>query len=231
MHYHSDRREKHHFRCWLHFGERGRCARFAVDWWSHFCFAEFAWDDDHGWGFSLALPPFAVWASVDLPWRLKERRAINLRIHGGALWWHFWVNDNEWHSKTPKWRDGNFNAVDFLLGRQKCETQILEERAVSVPMPECAYDATAKLVLYTWRRPRWFAKQIKRVEIEIPQGIPHEGKGENSWDCGDDATFGLTTGECNSIPEGVGVLVGSVLRSRVKHGGWKDWSWQREAAQ
>src|SRR3990167_5778242 len=30
------------------------------------------------------------------------------------------------------------------------------------------------------------------------------GKGENSWDCGDDATFWITTGPVKSIPEAVG---------------------------
>jgi hypothetical protein len=95
-------------------------------------------------------------------------------------------------------------------------------------MPEGAYQGTAKLVLYEWSRPRWFTKRMKRCEIRVPAGIPHEGKGDNSWDCGADATFGMTTGECSSIPQGVGLLVGSVLRDRVEYGGWGDRNWNKQ---
>jgi hypothetical protein len=133
-----------------------------------------------------------------------------------------------WSREVPKWRHGSFHPLDTLLGRTNCEKKVLEERQVLVPMPERAYPATAKLMEYAWKRPRWFAtKRMKRVEIEIPGGIPHAGKGENSWDCGDDATFGITTGECRSIPEGVGILVGDCLRTRVKNGGWSDYEWKR----
>ncbi len=175
---------------------------------------------------------FSVYISSNC-WRRNYRkgsRELSLRFHGGSLWWNLWTDRDGWSSKTPKWRNGNFNFVDFALGRSKCDHTLIEERNVLVPMPERAYQATAKLEAWVWKRPRWFAKRLNRVTIDIPGGIPKAGKGENSWDCGDDATFGLTTGECNSIPDGVGKLVTMMLKDRVKYGGWSDWEWKREAA-
>lgn len=157
-----------------------------------------------------------------------EDREINVYFYRGTLYWRFWTDTMSWSSTTPKWRHGSFDFVNFVLGREACEHHVLEARDVTVPMPERAYAASAKLEQWTWKRPRWFAKTIKRVSIEIPGGIPFPGKGDNSWDCGDDATFSITTGTCNSIAEGVGVLVGSVLRDRIRHGGWNCWTWGRE---
>ena len=177
-----------------------------------------------------------VWFTLDyFPMRkvfkpfLKQRngwenggKELEFEIHSDHIGWKlfsFEINDNSWRSK-------NFYFWNFLLGRKNCTQELLEERDVLIPMPEKSYKATAKLVLYTWKRPRWFAESFKRVEIKVPSGIPHQGKGENSWDCGEDATFGMTTGRCNSITEGVGKLVGSVLTTRVKYGGWKDYKWK-----
>lgn len=183
----------------------------------------------HGkWTFDICLGLVALFVSWPARYRnYGDDREIKISFHDGAIWWAFWTDPMSWSSTTPKYRYGNFNFVDFALGRSKCDHRTLEERDVLVPMPEGAYPARAKLEEWTWRRPRWFAKTIKRCSIDIPNGIPFPGKGENSWDCGDDATYGITTGECRTIAEGVGKLVGSVLNSRVRYGGWGSWSWHK----
>lgn len=186
----------------------------------------------HGkWTFKLCVGLFAFFLSWPARYRAYgEDREVSINFYHGSISWSFWTDPMSWSSLTPKWRQGSFNFVDFLLGRSKCEHHTIEERNVLIPMPERAYQATAKLEQWTWRRPRWFAKSFNRVTIDIPKGIPFPGKGENSWDCGDDATYGIATGPCNSIAEGVGVLVGSVLRSRVRHGGYSTWTWQESEA-
>lgn len=184
--------------------------------------------DDEDWTLGLRFPwLLCLWLSTPGP-KIRKQHAISLTLHSGALWWKLWTPTMEWSSKTPRWRDGSFDFADFFLGRAKCSHQTIEEREILVPMPEKSYPATATLAEWVWKRPRWFAKRLKRVSIDIPGGIPFPGKGENSWDCGDDATFGITTGECRSIAEGVGQLVGSVLRDRVRNGGWDDWTWKRQ---
>lgn len=183
--------------------------------------------------FHLALPfLFSMYLQIGGVLPYGEPRQISLSYHGRALWWSIWRDPmGGWNSRDKWWqrREGSFHFDDVFLGKSTCERTVLEERRVLVPMPEKAYEATAKLMLYQWHRPRWFTKKVKRVEIEVPEGIPHEGKGENSWDCGTDATFGMTTGECHSIAEGVGKLVGSVLNDRVRYGGYSDWNWQKPA--
>ena len=157
-----------------------------------------------------------------------ERREVALKFHSGAAWWTLWLNPDEWESKTPKWRQGNFNPMDFFFGRHSYTSVLVEERNITVPMPEKVYFAKAKLHDDYWSRPRWpFTKHIRRCTIDMPDGIPHEGKGENSWDCGTDATFGITLA-ADSIPEAVGSAIGSMLKTRIKYGGWKDWKWERK---
>lgn len=149
-----------------------------------------------------------------------EAKMTGFYFSDNAIWWHFW-------QEPMNGKFGVFHFDDFLFGKSECVRTVLDERDILVPMPEKAYEAHAKLMLYQWKRPRWFTKEFKRVEIDVPEGLPMEGKGENSWDCGKDATFGITTGQCNTIAEGVGILVGSVLKDRIKYGGWGDWNWQK----
>ncbi len=229
-------REKGSWRWWLHKRSHGSPVLTAnVSWRARLTGVWLGRNDDGEWHTAIGV----YWAYASLGWRTPwarrgnygEGREMSLTFHDRAVWWHVWVNRDCWESSRPKWRDGNFHPVDALFGRENCTRRTIEERNVLVPMPEKAYPAKAQLVEFTWKRPRWpFAKTMLRVNIDIPGGIPHAGKGENSWDCGDDGTFGLTTGECKSIPEGVGILVGSCLRTRVRYGGWDDWSWKRDDA-
>lgn len=154
-------------------------------------------------------------------------RCIGFSLNKQSLSLSLWEDPMESDGRDPWWWRKYIFFDDFFLGKAKCSTEVLEEKDTVVPMPEKSYEAHAKLMMYTWKRPRWFTKQLKRVQIDVPEGIPHEGKGENSWDCGEDRTFGMTTGECSSIAQGVGDLVGSVLRDRVRYGGWSDWNYKR----
>jgi hypothetical protein len=129
------------------------------------------------------------------------------------------------------WKKGDWkwyiNFRDKFKGRYKVTQKIIEERDILIPMPEKSYNAHAVLADWTWKYQRWFPMTIRRCEIEIPDGIPHEGKGENSWDCGVDRTYGVTTGKVKDIPEAVGNIVESSLRTRIKNGGWGDWKWEK----
>lgn len=231
MRYHYDTSNPHHFRCWFYLDKRyNRTIQVSFDWWTSLCGIGIDWDDEQGIGLFIGTPPLAFW--LHLPVRLNFREDMDLfslRFHDGAVWWKIVTPSHSWSCETPKWRDGCFNFVDFLLGKHKYTSTVLEQREVTIPMPEKAYAATAKLTACEWKRPRWFAKRLRRVEIECPEGVPFEGKGTASWNCGPDATFGLTT-PADSIPEGVGKMVGSVLRDRVRYGGWNDWAWHKDAA-
>lgn len=176
--------------------------------------------------------------SFDFPvinsWLYKHKlndKALDLNIwfnNGGSISVNLFSDPMSWERGDLIWY---FPILGTLKGRAKISKKIIEERDILIPMPEKMYSAKAILADWTWIYLRWFKKVIRRCEIKIPEGIPHAGKGENSWDCGDNATFGITTGRCKSIPEAVGILVGNVLNNRVRYGGWKDYNWKREKEQ
>ena len=129
-----------------------------------------------------------------------------------------------WGRGRWKWY---WNITDRIKGKVEVLKKIIEERDILVPMPEKSYNAHAVLADWTWKYQRWFPMTVRRCEINIPEGLPHAGKGENSWDCEDDATFSMTTGKVRNIPEAIGRLVGSTLHTRIKNGGWGDYKWDR----
>lgn len=65
---------------------------------------------------------------------------------------------------------------------------------------------------YKGPRPEYY---IKGLPIPIP------GKGENSWDCEDTATYSLSTGSAKSHQEAALKLMDYIMRTRWRHGGSK----------
>lgn len=196
--------------------------------------------------FHLALPwLFSIWLTHSVPrwlirvllpvqsegegYTLYNDREIRVTVHHGALWWHLWMHPmgglDGYGGKRPRWRDGNFDPLDFLFGTYKSETEtLIEPFDVSVPMPEGVYPAKLKQEEHRVKRRRWPRWPFNRTwvswDFEIDCGIPYYGKGENSWDCGDDGTFGLhfSVKQARTAPEAIGYLVGTVLRSRDRYG-------------
>lgn len=195
-----------------------------------------AQSEDIGFYFHFGLPfvfslywtlwggPFARLAS----WLLKrsgaryDDREISLRFFDTAVWWYLWHDPDSWSSGTPRWRCGSFHFDDFLLGSRVYSERTLSEHATRIAMPEGEYDATVRLLESTWKRPRWFAKRLVRSEVSVPNGIPFPGKGENSWDCGEDALFSQTS-TATTVEKAIANVVESVLRSRRRNGGSVNW--------
>jgi len=229
-HKHFDKKDKNYRRWWNITDRFGFSMEFSYNSTSyHINLINFS-DDEGEWGFSMAIRPIAFYFHVKVPRALclKESRELCASVHGGGLWWSLWGSPwCDYPKPYGKWRDGNFNFVDFFLGKSTCTRTTLEERDVLIPMPEKSYKATVKMVEFKWTRPRWFAKMVTRADIKVPEGIPHEGKGTCAHNCGVDATYGMTTGKCHSIPKAVGILVGHCLSDRVKYGGWSDWEWRK----
>jgi hypothetical protein len=236
MYFHHHR-ERGLIMAWLNYSTATTgCIRFELCWRTWLTGIWFGYNDEMGWGGSIGVPGFYLaihanvpkWLQLKVRGELEPRREVSLAVHGGTVSWSLWRNPHHWSSDVPRWRDGHFDVVEFLLGPARYEQTVIDERDILVPMPERSYPAAAKLLQCTWKRPRWFARSMKRVQIDVPDGIPFPGKGESSWNCGDDATYSISTGKCNSIPEGVGIMVGTCLASRVKNGGWDDYVWTRQ---
>ena len=107
--------------------------------------------------------------------------------------------------------------LDVFLGRAKYSAVELEKVETSIPMPERSYPCTVTMQRAEWRRPRWpFVRRVLRAEVEIPGGVPHPGKGTESYNCGDDGLYGLTA-PAQSVEDAIGMCVANVLDKRRRY--------------
>lgn len=135
--------------------------------------------------------------------------------------WNVWTPVHEWDSRTPKWRNGGVFLWSAVFGDTTCATVTGDVVSVEIPMPEGVYRGTATVETRTWTRPRWpFGAWHtgRSITVDCPGGVPHPGKGENSWDCDEDATFASST-RARTVGEAVGQFVGHVLERRQRYGG------------
>ena len=238
-----------HGRAWFHWGKRSLHVEWNL--WSHFCQAILhIQDDDDDLLLALAVPPVALWIGESniipkrwLPhvwvpengtwpsgmkrggyWRVNERD-IGIKVHHGTIRFSLWEPCMEWSSAQPWWWTFSYGWTDIacrLFGREQYSERVIDTVSIQIPMPEKSYPGTCKVFESTWKRPRWFPKRMVRYEIDVPGGVPFPGKGENSWDCGEDATFGLTC-PASKPEQAVARFVESVLNNRRRYGGSLDW--------
>jgi len=234
----------YHGQAFLHMGRKREC---SLEWnlWSSSCGVYLHFDpSEHGWGIRLAFPPFAFYFHHNFFTKWMNKLLASERVdkwnqsYGGykgsskytmfsffdvsffnwGLHWDIWKFDWGWSHKMPKWMDGHIDFADLVLGRMKYTEKVLEERDMVIQMPEGEYKAKGKLVSAIRKRPRWFGKPDLSITVDIPKGIPHQGKGENSWDCGTDGLFGYGYGGDNwreAADRGTQI----VLESRKKYDG------------
>lgn len=215
-----------HGRAWLRSARTRCCLGWEWNLRSHFCHAyvEMGGYSDHDITVSVALPPVALWLHFEgLPWRrlwnALDGRTLKLSIHDWALWWVLWKDDSSWSSHTPRWRQGCWHPLDTFLGRWRYSCRPLRLERVVIPLPEGAIEGEVKMELATWKRPRWpWPRTMVRATIKPDRAAVVPGKGENSWDCGDDAIYELTC-SAKSPAEAVAAYVTAVLRDRERYGG------------
>ena len=152
---------------------------------------------------------------------MSNGRTMGIQFFDGTLWINLWNDPMESRSVDPWWWHISINLRDLILGRAVYrDGEPYESARVLIPMPEGGYWARVDLKSETWTRPRWKTKTLNRAHIEMEEGqaIPFPGKGENSWDCGEDATFSFTC--CaDTVLEGVMALTRSVMERRIRYGG------------
>lgn len=155
-----------------------------------------------------------------------ESRDVSVHLSDGSLFWNLWQNPHESSSTDPWWKHGILDPLDVLFGRmEQTSDKEVASRVVDIHMPEGKYSATVRLSEPEYRRSRWpfkfgpdalYLHQRYSAQIEVADGgIPIPGKGENSWDCGDDAIYGLSC-QADSIEDAIGKIIASALRTRMK---------------
>jgi len=204
-------------------------------------------DDDVGG--SLRLPGLSVYWHASSPvtrW-LREKtgyreREVSFSVHDWMLTFYPWVDPmGGWSSAAPWWSQSiliNLDPVEWGVWRwlrrmigasQRHTEETLMEKRVLVALPE---GTTA--VVFRWKRsvyPRWpfRAQVIERwhVEPEKPLAVP--GKGENSWDCDDDAIYAMSLpADVYALHDAVGA-VSAVYRDRMRYAGSETWTPAKEA--
>jgi hypothetical protein len=174
--------------------------------------------------------PFGWW-----PARLRSRET-GIKFHSGIVWIDVlrrphasWLNRRAHtrrqmfdHYRAEGW-SRSFNWRNALLGAPKHSSETLGEHDAVVSMPEGDYPVRVTLTIDTWRRARWFSKSLRRANVEpTERAIPCPGKGENSWDCDEDATYGLTC-PASTVEEAVAEMRSASMRSRTKYGSGEAW--------
>lgn len=166
-------------------------------------------------------------------WEAKDfsEKEIGWAFHGGTLFWTVWKDPSHW-SRSDGWRHSSVNFVNWVLGKTIYSEDDLSTTQTVVAMPEATYPVEVTLQRARWSRPRGFfgigEKEIRRAQVDVldangdKSSIPVPGKGENSWDCGEDGTWSVAL-PAATVPEALAGLIESVLRTRERHGGSVNW--------
>lgn len=190
--------------------------------------------DEHDFSGHIALFFFTLYVHTE---RLMPRwwlapgpgyvsREYSLTFSGEEwrLHWAWRGDPMSWSRGDPWWKNGTRSLKDVLFGRMKYREGEPESHEITVVMPEATYTGTCVMRADSWKRPLWFRRVIRRAHIDMHEGqaIPTPGKGENSWDCGEDATHGMTC-PAETVENAIAALRASVMRRRERYGGrnWK----------
>lgn len=215
-----------HGRAWLAIG----AIAFRWSWlfWGHHAGAHLDFEPmERHVTFFVGLPPLNFWVGWECRkpewfWRRLGHagRSTGLRFFDSAVWWSCWENQHCSSGRDPWWQRGNWHPLDTLFGRTKYAARELSRHDVAIPMPEGAYPASVLLEECTWKRPRLPFASSRGIyaDVKVKPGIPFEGKGENSWDCGTDALYGLSA-KSETVEEAIAKTVQAVLRNRRRYDG------------
>jgi hypothetical protein len=140
----------------------------------------------------------------------------------GTLHWDFGKpgSDDEWHRDDPlNWMRGCRFLLDDIFGRDVCTTENVGPPVQALAcFPEGRYTLTLQRQVWTWTRPRWPWPYVRRsVDITLERPPEFQGKGENSYDCGPDAIYGMSS-DGHGYEDAVAAYVKAVLRERAKRG-------------
>jgi hypothetical protein len=197
-------------------------------------------DGDRDVDLSIRIPWFGIYLGAEdvLPrhWRFynpgqkyPSSRELGITWHDQALWVSLWRDPDEgWGRGGPKfWQDARsarrhivIHPLDILFGRTDCTTEYLAKQPAEVVLPEGSYAVQVAFERRTWTRKRlpWWKRERLSATVESEKGLPIPGKGENGWDCGEDAYFSIGTSATTAV-EAAQYAATRVLETRERYGG------------
>lgn len=164
-----------------------------------------------------------------------DDREYGFAIYNWSFVWSWHLKPMEYSYKDPWWMHFTIHFDELLLGRR----ETLEQRLVEVSdiyfmlgEKEFKIDKASFTKRSGFRRHIPFSlyhKQWYAVDISVERPPQYSGKGENSWDCGDDGIYGIfqewkgTTpsfGVTNTLAQEVAdYYVSGVLKNAKRYGG------------
>lgn len=146
-------------------------------------------------------------------------RSTSIRVFDSAIWLECWALD-DWNCTDPWWMRWNWHPLDTILGAYQHNATPLYAGTRMLAMPERDYAVSIRMECASWKRPRWpFARTVVRADINCHSDpIPHPGKGENSWDCDQDATYSASI-PAETPDEAIDQLRKSIMDRRMRYGG------------
>lgn len=171
----------------------------------------------------------SLWCSVqrlrryDAMDRTMFGRTTGIRLHEDHLVVQFECDDSEWVWDGPRHgRQWSCFLLDKLLGAARHSSRDRSAVVETLALPELTYYCDVRLHTDTWKRPRWpFRLVLEKATVRPWVAIPVPGKGENSWDQGDDAVREFTC-VARDVAEAIDQLRESIERTRFERGG-ADW--------
>jgi hypothetical protein len=175
--------------------------------------------------------PWTSWARVrpDRPEKYTPRHTGLTLFPDKGVWLRLGFEElaDQWTKGQPWWRSWSFGKRD-VMGPTEHQPDTIEVGMTQIPLPEGKYQATWEHKVTTTRYKRFPGTWRDRVAgprmrsdfwLDIPGGIPVEGKGEDSWNCGMDGLFGCGA---TTLEAAIGQAVSHVLRDRKRYGGPHD---------
>lgn len=169
----------------------------------------------------------------------RRKREIGLAFHHWSLWINLWHDPMCWSNTDPKWWAFHIDFKDLIIGKHTCKWNDLGKEQHIISMAEGNYAIQVKKQerIDSWQR--WFTRKSISWDVEagyyegeefIKCPIPKEGKGENSWDCDEDATYSMSFsakywGTLNEIKYHYQAALhfeNDMKKSRIRRGG-TDW--------
>lgn len=129
---------------------------------------------------------------------LVQGRVYGFYFYNWALVWHWHARVHESASSDPWWMHQYICIDDLFLGRR------LMVKNELIGAQDCHFKIGEKDFVMNdvrWERISWFRsripfslyhKTLHYVNMDIKEPPMRAGKGEHSWDCGDDSTFGMS---------------------------------------
>lgn len=174
------------------------------------------------------------------PWMIQDRHfAVKVGYIGDPVWlqiahadWaescgmtdYYRRQDPPQYNRLQLWPGWEIRVkwpplVRWIFGRENIQNRVYEERDVTFNFEGKEYKAHWKLDELSRTRQRWPWRYGRSIAswIDVKEPPRFAGKGENSWDCGDDAIYGMGSSE-RTCAGAVGEYIKAVLKNRERYG-------------